>query len=137
VVIARLKEMHGVRRAGPDVQNNVFAGVDRARSGRLIELDDANFLRVPAQHVSHFRVPTGRQEPRDIDHIPVEEIRLAVLHVVEAQFGMPRDAVPREAAKALGYRYTSAAISDAIAEQVDQLVEDGLLRASGFQVSLA
>ncbi len=49
---------------------------------------------------------------------------------------MPREAVPAETARALGFLRTSAAMADAIAAEADLLVEEGALRISGFQVTL-
>jgi hypothetical protein len=73
---------------------------------------------------------------RAIQHIPREEIRLAALHVVESQFGLPRDALVRATAAVLGYGRTSADISDRISKVVEDLIDKGELRVGGFQVTL-
>jgi len=74
---------------------------------------------------------------RAIEHISPQEIRLAILHVVEAQFGLDRKILIAETAYELGYGRTGTDISEWIGGVADGLVESGQLRISGFQVTFA
>jgi hypothetical protein len=71
---------------------------------------------------------------RDVDQIAAEEIELAVLHLVEDQFGVQRERLPHAVAKLLGFRQLRADGAKFIHEIIDDLVERGHLRTSGFQV---
>ncbi|MBI4505765.1 MAG: hypothetical protein HY691_09545 [Chloroflexi bacterium] len=57
-------------------------------------------------------------------------------HVVEAQYGLPRDALLRETAQCSGFERTGALIADAIGDVVDALIAQGELRQSGPQLAL-
>ena len=61
---------------------------------------------------------------------------VAVLHVVESTFGLPKDELVRTVAKLFGFARTSAEMSDRITDVVDTLIENGELRVSGFQIVL-
>jgi hypothetical protein len=136
LLLQRLKEFHGVARAGRNVDENFRAAVQRAVRSQRIQLDQRDFAWMPNGSIDVWRGPNGREDIRDIAHIPEEELRLVVLHVVESQFGLPREALVRAVAQAAGFQRTSADIADAIMNVVDTLIERGELRVSGFQVTL-
>jgi hypothetical protein len=83
-----------------------------------------------------FGVPSEGVE-RTIDLIAPEEVESAVLYLVEDQFGVQRDQLPQAAGGLLGIKPVRAETAKSIGEVVDDLVERGLLRTSGFQAYLA
>jgi len=136
VVLERLKELHDVRRAGNNVRANFKTALAAALKTRRVSRDSAGFLWVPDRPITHFRVPPDGTNSCAIEYIPMEEMRLAVLHLVEAQFGLPKAELVRETARLFGFARTSADMTDYITNVVDDLIESGELRLSGFQVSL-
>ncbi len=136
VVLERLKELHDVKRAGSNVRANFKAALAAALKTRRMSRDSAGFLWVPDRPITHFRVPPDGTSPCAIEYIATEEVRLAVLHLVEAQFGLPKAELVRETARLFGFARTSVDMTDYITNVVDDLIESGSLRLSGFQVSL-
>lgn len=82
-----------------------------------------------------FRVPTNSFR-RPIDWIHRDEIALAVLYVVEDQFGLSRAELGRGVARLFGLERATAEACDYILEVADELVERGLLRSEADRFSL-
>jgi hypothetical protein len=118
------------------VRANFKAALAAALKTRQVRRDSARFLWVPDRPITHFRVPPDGTSSCTIEYIPMEEMRLAVLHLVEAQFGLPKAELVRETARLFGFARTSADMTDYITNVVDDLIESGELWLSGFQVSL-
>ena len=136
VLTTRLREHHGVSRAGNNIKNNVANAVRLCAGANQVIRDRQNVLWQPGQSLASFRVPTSDRDRRAIQHIPAAELQLAILHTVEAQSGIFRDAVAPEVARILGYQRMSQAISAAITNQVTALIEQQKLRLSGPRVEL-
>lgn len=134
-LLERLKSIHGVARAGHRIKGHYRRAVESAVRRRRVTLDPRNFLWPRQDTLNGFRVPSNTVW-RDIEHIPPEELRLAVLHVVESQFGLPRVALIRETARLFGIGQVRANVAESIGDVADTLVEKGELRRSGFQVTL-
>lgn len=94
-----------------------------------------DFLSRPGQKLLTFRTP-GDGVERPSAWIPVEEIQLAVLHVVEDQFGGQRGALPKAVAELFGFDRTPSGLAELVAMAVDMLVDEKRLQASGPNVYL-
>jgi hypothetical protein len=82
-------------------------------------------------------VPGPGEVQRPIERIAFAELRLAVLHVVESEFALPREALIRATAQVLGYGAASQDRAQRIAEVVDDLLDRDDLRTNGpDQISL-
>lgn len=139
VLIERLKEIHGIGRAGDNVRGNVMGAVRRAKNrGRIQVVQDAGDIVLRSTRVqrSTFRLP-GDGVQRTVEQIPREEIALAVLYLVRSQFGMQRDRIASAVANLFGFDRARAPSSDRVREVVDALVERGQLRVSGPNVYVA
>ena len=130
----RLREIHGVARAGVNVQANIDAALAMALRRGTIELRES-FVYLKAKPLTSYRYPAD-DVTRSVALVPPEEIERAILHIVEDQFGYPRAALPHAVAEALGFERSGAMSAELIASAVDGLVERGTLRASGPNVSL-
>ena len=136
VIVERLKEVFGIDRISRDSTTaaNIAKAIDLATSDkRLRQGRNGWFLLRTGVALSHFRLPNDGVE-REIDLIAPEEIELAVLYLVEDQFGMRRDKLPYVVARLLGIRQLRADGATLVHGIVDDLVERGVLRANGFQV---
>lgn len=74
---------------------------------------------------------------RALGQVPPDELELAVLYLVEDQWGYQRDAIPRAITELLGFERTPVGAAETIGRIVDTLVERGLLTASGPNVRVA
>jgi hypothetical protein len=135
ILTERLKEINGVGRAGGTIQNNVEQAIHSAIRNHGLERK-RKFLKVREHSPTGFRVP-GDGVLRPLSQIPPEEIEIAVLSVVEDQFGYQREALPRAICKVFGFDRTLTGTSDIVGSIVDRLIEQGKLRLSGPNVYIA
>ncbi len=130
LILERLKEIHEVSRAGSNIQANFKKALVQASKLGKIHRDTKGFYWSSPSH----KLNTFRESNRQIRWVATEEIRLAILYVVESQFGLPKESVVREVARVLGFGRTSTDITTSITDAVDHLIDTGELRLSGFQV---
>ena len=132
----RLKEINGVARAGHNVQDNVDRAAEIAiRAGKLQRLN-GGFLKNRGSRLTTFRTP-GDGVHRSLASMPPEEIELAVLHVVEDQFGFQRDVLPRRVGELFGWERAPVGLAESVGTVSDDLIARKLLVVSGYNVYLA
>ena len=91
LVLERAKEVHAVKKAGSNVRANVESAIERAIKNKSVVLpSERSFLCSLDSALRTFRTPTDDCS-RPLEWISAEEIALAVLYLVEDQFGMFRD----------------------------------------------
>jgi len=129
----RLKEICGVDRAGSNVQSNIAEAIRSAVRRRRIERRrQKDFLWVVNAQLSGFRVPANSHR-RPLEWIHRDEIALAILYLVEDQFGVMKSELGRAVARLFGLERASAEASDSIVEIADELAERGQLREDAGQ----
>lgn len=132
----RLKDVCGVERAGSNVQSNLAEAVNTAVRRKEIERRrQSNFLWMKDAQLNAFRISTNSSR-RPIDWIHRDEIALAILYLVEDQFGVLRAEVGRGVARLFGLERATAEACDYILEVADELVERGLLRNETDRLSI-
>jgi very-short-patch-repair endonuclease len=140
LLLERLREIHGIGRAGTNIRDNfdhALGDAERARSIRVVK--ESRRVRVvahPERDLAAFRT-SKEGDRREIDLIPRVEIALAVLYLVEDQFGMQRERIPSHVANLFGFERARAPSADRIRDVVDQLVDDARLRVQGPNVYIA
>lgn len=134
LVVERLKEVNAVGRAGSNVTTNIRRAIDIATRANDLEVD-GDFLSKPGRECNSFRHP-GDGVERPVHWIAPREIAVAVLHIVEEQFGYQRGALPKAIAEIFGFDRTARGTVEVVASVVDDLVERGSLRLSGPNVYL-
>jgi very-short-patch-repair endonuclease len=136
-LVERLKELHGVARAGSNVQANIENALRLAERNRAIARDAKYpFYASPANCLESFRLPTESVR-RPIEHIAPVEISLAVHYLVEDQFGIVEESLPAVIARLFGIERLRSEGAEIIRRVVEDSVAQGLLRRSGTQVHLA
>lgn len=136
-LLERLKDLHDIERAGSNVQANVKQAIRQAmRWGLVAHEPRSPFFRSPAHSLQRFRVGSDRVS-RGIDQIAPEELALAVLYMVEDQFGVSEERTPSVVARLFGTERLWTENADAIRSVIDDLVSKGTLRRSGTQLYLA
>jgi hypothetical protein len=132
LLIERLKELHGVERAGSNIQANIRQAITWVN----IERRNREFLWTRGSVLKGFRTPADDVR-RSIEQIPPEEIELAILYLAEDQFGLVRDQIPQAVAKLFGVERLHGDSADVIRRTVDRLIDGALLRTSGPNIYLA
>jgi very-short-patch-repair endonuclease len=134
LITERLKDLNGVAREGKNVKATIHRAVRIAEQSNAVKVA-GDFLYRNGATCADFRTP-GDGTTRPLAWIPREEIELAVLHVVEEQFGYQREALPHAISEVFGFERASAGVAETVGGVVDDLVERGLLRVSGPNVYL-
>jgi hypothetical protein len=138
LIIERLKEIYGIDEISRD--SNTAVNITRAielavRDHGLTRGRNGWFLFKGADPPKRFRVPAdGLLRPLDL--IAPEEIEVAVLHLVEDQFGLMRDGIPRALGALLGIKRVSGEAAGIVDQVVDELIARQRLRNSGGVISL-
>jgi hypothetical protein len=79
---------------------------------------------------------TGPDDCRDLDFVSLVERTNAVVHVVQEQFGLPREALEREAARVLGTSRMTSRARELIGEAVDNALANGRVQQDAEQVTM-
>jgi hypothetical protein len=138
LIIERLKEIYGIDEISRD--SNTAVNITRAielavRDHGLTRGRNGWFLFKGADPPKRFRVPAdGLLRPLDL--IAPEEIEVAVLHLVEDQFGLMRDGIPRALGALLGIKRVCGEAAGIVDQVVDELIARQRLRNSGGVISL-
>jgi len=131
----RLKEVNSVERVGANIQANIRRGIDFALRTGVIERS-GSYLQGKGHQLKAFRVP-GDGVVRPLSVISTEEIELAILYLVEDQFGFQREALPQAVSRCFGLERVRAGNAELVGNLVDALIERGMLRLSGPNVYIA
>jgi very-short-patch-repair endonuclease len=137
ILVERLKEIHGVARAGSNVQANIeCALLDSCRSDAVTGEVGSGFYDSPGHQLESFRLPTGAVR-RPIEQIAPKELELAILYLVEDQFGVVEESPPTAIAHLVGIERLRGESAEPIRRVADDLVARGMLRRNGMQLHLA
>ena len=131
----RLKEICSVDRAGSNIQSNITDAIYLAIRDHSIERRQRDFLGKPGESITRFRLE-GDGFERLIQWIHRDEIALAVLFLVEDQFGMSRSELPRAVGRLFGLDRVPAEVGGYISDVVNDLVDRDALREDGDRVYL-
>jgi very-short-patch-repair endonuclease/DNA polymerase III delta prime subunit len=127
ILAERLKDVCGVERAGANVQSNIAEAVHIAVGRKEIERRrQRDFLWKKGAQLSAFRIPTNSFR-RPINWIHRDEIALAILYLVEDQFGLQRSELGRGVARLFGLERATTEACDHVLEIASELVERGLI----------
>jgi len=137
LIVERLKESHGVARAGSNVQSNIERALRSAEQSRHITREsESPFYFMPEHDLESFRLPADSAK-RPVEQIAPREIALAILYLVEDQFGIFEESLPAAVARLFGIDRLRAEGAAMIESAIEGLVARSLLRRSGMQVHLA
>jgi hypothetical protein len=137
VLVERLKEIHGVARAGSNVQANIERALRESCGSKAVACEaGSGFYDSPGHQLESFRLPTGSVR-RPIEQIAPKELELAILYLVENQFGVVEESLPTAIAHLVGIERLRGESAEPIRRVADDLVARGLLRRNGLQLHLA
>lgn len=135
VLYERLKEIFGVARIGANITSNIKEALESARYDKKIE-KKKSFLWRRGKELETFRT-SGDGVRRTLRHTSPQEIGIAILYLVEDQFGMMREQIPQAVARLFEDPRVDPDEADWVREAVDELVDKNLLAVSGNHVNLA
>lgn len=128
------------RRAAPFLGvSRVTVRVTSAVESALLGLRDrvvvkGGFASLKGAGVPVIRIPPAGEEPRPVNRIAPEELMEAMRTVAERSFGLTREGLVAETARALGYSRRGARIQTALEEILDRLTEENVIRMADGKV---
>jgi septum formation topological specificity factor MinE len=113
---------------GKRIVEAVDAAIDAACNRNHLVRDglffsSANQTQVPIRNRENVRSANLRKP----DYLPPQELRAAILLVVQKYFGMSRDEAAVQVARLLGFKSTTAALRKMIDEEISFLLVEQLL----------
>lgn len=128
-ITRRLASYWGVKRVSGRTSEAVQRALDYAVREKLLDTK-GDFYLIRGQQ----EIPVRRRDKvtsvklRDADMLPPDEIRKAVIHIVQMHLGAGNDELVVATSRLLGFRSTRPTVRQAIAQVVDELVQEGSLR---------
>ncbi len=136
LLLERVKVVHGIARAGLNVQANVERALQMAKRNRSVTHDQRSpFYYVPGIQLETFRLPSDEIR-RAIEQIAPIEISLAILYLVEDQFGVIEESLPQAVARLFGVERLRSDAAEPIRRVIEDLISRDLLRRNGMQIHL-
>ena len=127
----------GVQRMGNRIEAAFREAMGRGVTRRLFHRR-GEFLWQPGMKEPVVRdrtnLPTAS---RRFEMVAPEEIRKAILLVVEEAYGMPPAEVPIAVCRKLGFGHVTEDMRNCVEPHRDALVDDGALQLSGFNLTVA
>lgn len=136
-VVARVRTLWGLQRAGARIQGAVDAGIHNALSDGRIAVDGTDCLNVPD------RSPTVRDRSsaasptlRRPDYLPPSELDVGIVEVVRESMGASVEEAVQVLARRLGYKSTSAQLRVLIEDRAKHLIDSGRLELANGAMRL-
>ncbi|MFB9308616.1 very-short-patch-repair endonuclease [Agromyces hippuratus] len=122
VLALRLREHSGVGRTGRLIRNTLVRSIQLSKA---VE-NDGDFVSVAGRTVDRVRSATI-EATRSVSQVHASELQLAVENVVRDAAGASRAEVTSAVARAFGWSRTGSEVSQAIAREIDGMVQVGLI----------
>jgi very-short-patch-repair endonuclease len=129
-VVARIRDLWGLQRAGSRIQEAVYSAIRIAvSSGECVLEEDCIALRGWPVKVRD-RSEAGSSTLRRPELLPPSEIRQAIRNVVSEHHGATADEVLRLVPRLFGFKATSEQLRNIVEAQITRLRQDGTLSES-------
>ncbi|WP_422508505.1 DUF3320 domain-containing protein [Stenotrophomonas sp. GZD-301] len=128
-IIARVRDLWNLQRAGSRIQAAVQAALAHAGRDGALAVEDGCYLRDGRAVVVRNRMTATSRSLRRPEMLPPQEIRQALLEVIESAHGAGADEVAVPVARRLGFQALSQPLRERIAAQVQVLLDHGRLEA--------
>lgn len=136
-VVARVRTLWGLQRAGNRIEAAVQRGLDHSARGGILRIE-GDFYSLPGGEVAvRDRSAAASPSLRKPEMLPPSEIRRAILSLIEVNFGATSEEVALYVSRALGFKATSAQLRDVIEKQISVLFSTGTLRITDGVLSIA
>ena len=121
-VITRIRSLWNLARAGNRIQSKVISALQLAkRKGDITQ--DGSFYSFPSTGVTiRDRSNASSATLRKPEFLPPQEIRKAILTLIEANFGASRNQVVVQGGRLLGFKATSFQLREVIEKEIDGLI---------------
>ena len=131
----RVADVHGLDRAGAHIRQIIEKALSHSSIRKEVSTHN-EFIFLSQTKVKPRRPGRGAY-PRPIDTIATQELAAAAEWILTTEFGMPRDTLIRETARALGYDRTGNNVEERISKGITLLLKEGRAKEQGEQITLA
>jgi very-short-patch-repair endonuclease/DNA polymerase III delta prime subunit len=131
-VVARLRTLWRLQKAGNRIQAAVERGTKAACQAGVIASDEHGFLSIPGtKPIPRDRSEVSSNGLRKPEMLPPAEIEAAALAIVTANLGATPEEVVMGTSRLFGFKATSAQLRQVLTAVVDAAVRDGVLIPQG------
>lgn len=127
-LIRRIREAAHFARAGRNIRDSIVRGVVLAKGRGKVDFD-GKFV---SKRTSDLILPRGRQgfpsQYKKIEYIHPLEIRQAIIEVTRLSFGIGISEVCSEVLRCFGFERVTEQMRQAVRQEVDALLKQGMLR---------
>ncbi|MGC2779420.1 MAG: DUF3320 domain-containing protein [Bradyrhizobium sp.] len=129
-IIVRIRSAWGLARAGNRIRDAVRAALTSAAAKG--QISGGPFYAVPGQPLAvRSRENVQSQTLRKPEMLPPDEIKMAMVQVVEQNYGAEEDQLVQAVVRLFGFGATSAQLREAVRGCLTDLLDNGLLRREG------
>ena len=127
-LVARVRDLWGLGRAGNRIQDAVAKGVRSLLATRRCTREDG-FLSIRNKNVPiRNRENVSSATLRKPDLLPPAEIRAAILVLIDTHHGAARQEIPNATARIFGFKNTSSQLREIIESQLGKLLRLGTIQ---------
>jgi very-short-patch-repair endonuclease len=130
-VVRRIREAAGLARAGESIRQAVLKGIQYASAQGKVTFDKPFVLKNP----QHRPVPRDRSHfpnhIKKLEYVHPDEIKAALILVVERSFGISAAEAQNEALKLLGFERVTETMSKQVISVIQKLCEESELQVQG------
>lgn len=130
-VVARVRDLWGLGRAGSRIQDVVARGIRALLASQRCQLEDGCLFLPSANVPVRNREGVKSSTLRKPDFLPAMELRAAVVKVVVEHHGAGIGEIVQTVSRHLGFKATSATLRAVIQKQVEHLQSSGSLADQG------
>jgi very-short-patch-repair endonuclease len=133
-IVVRIRSAWGLARAGNRIRDAVQAAIKTAK--RKGEISGGPFYVVPGQQVTvRSRGEVESNTLRRPEILPPEEVKVAIVQVIEENYGAERDQLAQAVARLFGLGATSAQLREVVESVLTELLDSNQLRLDGRLVT--
>ncbi len=127
-IVARVRILWNLGRAGERIRNKVEVGLNWALWQKAVKREGPFYFKPMADILVRDRSGVSSLGLRKPESLPPEEIKKAILMLVEENYGVTRDQLPVEVARLFGFKSTSAQLREVIEHQIEAMLSSKSLQ---------
>jgi len=135
-VVTRIRSLWNLARAGGRIQTKVKSALSYAMRRGTVAQEGEFYFKQGADVQLRDRSAVSSTSLRKPECLPPQEIKKAILVLIETNFGASRSQLPIEVGRLFGFKATSAQLRDVIEPQIQVLLTAGKLQEIGDQLTL-
>jgi very-short-patch-repair endonuclease len=135
-VILRIREAAGIDRAGSAIKDAIFRGAQYAARNHKMEFEKDFLWKLPRNKPEIRNRADFPSYLKKIEYIHPEEIKMALIEVVETSYGISRDDAIALTLKQLGFDRSHESLCNYVDKQIEKLIKIGNILQNGNQLNI-